>query len=762
MNEASNQDDAALLWQKLRRSATQPAVWLVLARSYAARGLPWQAGYAARQALRLDAALAPQLQALDIGQWQDATAGDALLGRSALPEAAALAQRFFARLNECPGDWLSWLYLARLQEMQAAPGTMPKADQPGEALPTAEYALQQARALEFVPGESLHWMGVWRLNAGDGQGAVAALSGLLEIRPVRYGSMMYLGDALLRVGNVAAAEKAFARASLSSNPDFLLTLSARVYAHNYWQEAIAVLQKALALKPDNVPILLALAKIQSEVYALADCRESLRRVQLLAPDNLEARLLEAGLQGRMGDAQSHLAILQQAYATGGDPLSRLASSVAMTSLYHDALPPAEVAELHRRLCAPIEAAVVAKTDFANARSMSRRLRIGCVTGDLHRQHPVNIFMLPVLLRFDHARFEICVYHTGTMHDEYTRQAKGCAERWVEAAALDDAALQRAIVADEIDILIDLAGHTSSHRLGVFAMRAAPVQATFLGYPHSTGLSTIDWLIGDATVSPTGHAHLFSEGLAQLPDSVFCWAPVDEYPLPPPRAADAPVVFGSFNNAMKLSPQTVALWARILQAVPEALLLLKAPALRDAAVQARFADLFAAQDIARERLVLRGPSGLAEMMQEYGEIDIALDPAPYNGGTTTLQALWMGVPVVALAGGNFVGRMGASFMKTLGHPEWVADDEAEYVMTAVRLAHDCGAVRGGRALLREQMAASPLCDIKTYVVHFEALLHRMWAVYCEGERTRVIWVGDESKGDGKSFTAGKAATARKPR
>ena len=233
------------------------------------------------------------------------------------------------------------------------PGAANKSDQPSDFLPAAEFALQQARALEFVPGESLHWMGVWRLNAGDGQGAVAALSGLLDIRPVRYGSMMYLGDALLRVGNVAAAEKAFARASLSPNPDFLLTLSARVYAHNYWQEAIAVLQKALALKADSVPSLLALAKIQSEVYALADCRESLRRVQALVPDNAEARLLDAGLQGRMGDARGHLAMLQQAYESGGDPLSRLASSVAMTSLYHDALPPAEVAKWHRRLCAPI-------------------------------------------------------------------------------------------------------------------------------------------------------------------------------------------------------------------------------------------------------------------------------------------------------------------------------------------------------------------------------------------------------------------------
>lgn len=714
--------DFSMPWQQLRQNAAQPALWFELARDYGGHGLPWQAGYAARQALRFDATLAPTLQALDIGPWQETSAGDAVLGRATLVGMAALAERFAARVNECPGDWLTWLYLARLREMQAQP---------------LGDVLAQAQALEPIVGESLHWLGVWRLNAGDAPGAVAALSGLLDIRPVRFGSMMYLGEALLRVGNVAAAEKAFARASLSSNPDFLLSLSARVYAHNYWQEAIDVLKKAQALRSENVPILLALAKIQSEVYALAECRESLRRIQALEPDNADARLLNAGLQGRMGDAKGHLATLQTAYKSGGDPLSRLASSVAMTSLYHDEWPPAKVADLHRSLCAPIEAAVVQKTDFSNARTANRRLRIGYVTGDFHRQHPVNIFMLPVLLRHDHDQFEIYVYHTGTMHDEYTRQAKACADRWLEAAALDDAALQQAIVADEVDVLVDLAGHTSSHRLGVFALRATPVQATFLGYPHSTGLSAIDWLVGDATVSPAEHAHLFSEGIAQLPGSVFCWAPVDDYPLPSPRPADAPVVFGSFNNAMKLSPQTIALWSRILQAVPDSRLLLKAPSLRDAAVQARFADLFAAQGIARERLTLRGPSGLGEMMQEYGDIDIALDPTPYNGGTTSLQALWMGVPVVALTGGNFVSRMGASFMATLGQPDWVARDEDAYVIAAVALAGDCVTLRGGRAQLRAQMAASPLCDIAGYVANFEALLRRMWVAHCAGDGVRLL-------------------------
>lgn len=741
---AADTQDIATLWQLLRTSVRHAPTWLALAGRYAQCDLPWQAGYASRQALRCDAGLRPQLEALDLAGWQDATAGDALLGRAVLPEAPALAQRFAAAVQESPGDWLSWLYLTRLHEMTAN-------DEPAR-----QQALEQARALEVIRGESLHWLGVWRLNAGDAQGAVAALSGLLDVRPMRHGSMMYLGEALLRIGNIAAAEKAFTRASHSNNPDFLLTLAAKVYACNYWQETKGVLNKVLGLRPASVPALVQLAKVHWEVYELGKAREICQQVLALDPANQDAILLLAALPGRMGDARAHFSAVMAEYEAAGNPQSRLASSIAMCSLYHDGLPPAEIAELHRSLCAPIAAAMQPKvlqcTDFVD-RPASARLRIGYVTGDLHRQHPVNIFMLPVLLRHDHEKFEIFIYHTGTMHDEYTRQARACADHWLEAAGLDDSALQQAIVADAIDVLVDLAGHTSSHRLGVFAMRAAPVQATFLGYPHSTGLPSMDWIVGDATVTPAEHAHLFSEGIAQLPGSVFCWAPVDEYPLPPARPADAPVVFGSFNNAMKLSPKTIVLWARVLQALPDSRLLLKAPSLKDAAVQARFAALFAEQGITGERLVFVGPSGLADMMQEYGSIDIALDPTPYNGGTTTLQALWMGVPVVTLAGGNFVSRMGASFLDTLGQPEWIAHDESDYVAKASRLAGEVRQLRANRPRLRAQMAASRLCDIDTYVRNLEALYTGMRSARREHGSPRMIQLATAT-GDDKLSHAEK--------
>ncbi|MEF8756297.1 MAG: tetratricopeptide repeat protein [Accumulibacter sp.] len=422
-----------------RHRPLDAGLWLALARDYQRHELPWQAAYAARQALRSDPGVRSlsQLDALALGDRYDPATGDAQLGQPRLAHAATLIEHFEVRTRERPDDWLTWLYLARLQDMRAAERSAP--DTPGAPDPTPasarDAALAQARQHEILPGESLHWLGVWRLNAGDAAGAVDALSALIDNRPPRYGSLMYLGEALLRSDRIAAAETAVSRASQSANPDFLSDLAARVYAHNYWREAIALLQKALSLRPEHVPTRIALARIQSEVHRLADCRDSLARIARLAPGQPEAALLTAGLHGRLGDARSQRLAQQELLAANDDPLSRLASSIAMTALYDDSLTAREIAALHRQLCAPIEAALPERTAFPNPRTTQRRLRIGYVTGDLHRQHPVNLFMLPVLGRHDHRRCDITVYHTGRMFDAYTRRAQAARrERMVRRSA----------------------------------------------------------------------------------------------------------------------------------------------------------------------------------------------------------------------------------------------------------------------------------------------------------------------------------------
>ena len=707
-------------WISLKANPLNPEPWLALRQCYATVGLQPQQQYTNQQALRLRPGAQTQTTSED-------TNAEELLANPASAAAQDWAQCLASWLNTCPGDWLSWLYLARLRDRQPAKTTETVSDE----------AIRQAIALEPIRGESLHWLGLWRLHGGDHDGAIQALAQLVDQHPMRPGSMLYLGEALLRAGNRAAAEVAFSRASSSNNPAFLRLLAERVYAHNYWPEAIAVLERADTLAPDQPTTLLALARLHWEVYNLSAAETLCNRILVLDPTNREVRYLLDALPGRRGDARAHLAAVESHYAELAEPGSRLASSIAMASLYVDDRSAEQIADLHRELCQAIEERISPRTSFSNSRDPDRPLRIGMVSGDFHRQHPVNLFMLPLLQHLDQQTFPVTVFHTGSMQDEYTVQARHTTTAWIEASRLDDHALQQRILEQSIDVLIDLAGHTTSHRLGVFAMRAAPVQATFLGYPHSTGLSRIDWLIGDPVVSPAAQAHLFSEGIAQLPGSVFCWAPVDHYPLPASRPADAPLVFGSFNNIMKLSPRTISLWADLLHELPEALLLLKAPSLNEGSVAERFRSLFREQGISPDRLMLEGPEELSLMMQRYGAIDIALDPTPYTGGTTTLQALWMGVPVLTLLGSNFVGRMGASFLTALGKQEWIATHDDHYRSIAVSLANQLPNIRQNRAALRSQMALSGLSDPQSYSASFQHLLRRIWQHHCNGSTARLL-------------------------
>jgi predicted O-linked N-acetylglucosamine transferase (SPINDLY family) len=518
----------------------------------------------------------------------------------------------------------------------------------------------------------------------------------------------------------------FSRASQSNHPGFLALLADTVYRHNYWQEAILVLKKSTEIVPEDVGLWLQLARIQSQVYHLEDCEESLLRAALAAGgEHAEVERLKIGLLGQYGDIKEYFDSLRRIYELNSPNNSTMLSGVLMASLYQDDWTPRAVADLHRSECR----ALVKKDDSAlgslkkdSPRSM---LRVGYITGDLHRQHPVNLFMLPLLKQQQkQASMEVYIYHTGVMFDDYTQQARDCADRWVEASSMDDVSLHQRVLADQIDVLIDLAGHTSSNRLGVFSRRAAPVQVTFLGYPHSTGLPNMDYIIGDSIVSPAEDAHLFSEKILRLDHSVFCWAPVDEYPILPKPEATMSVVFGSFNNAMTLSPKTIALWAAVLKAVPNARLMLKGAPFASEEVCERYRVRFADHGVNAERIDFRGPSELSVMMQEYADVDIALDPIVYNGGTTSLQALWMGVPLVTLKGGSFASRMGASFLATLGKNEWVAEDERSYVRIASKLAKNINKIRESRYSLRREMEASPLSDIETYAQNFERVLREV--------------------------------------
>lgn len=539
-----------------------------------------------------------------------------------------------------------------------------------------------------------------------------------------------MGEILMRLGLDADAHRLFERASAATSEATLTRLAELSFRFNLWQEALEVLCRNAKLHPDSAAAHWNLAHLCVECWQLEEAFEHLAAAERIAPQP-GALSLRASVAGRQGDVDTALRLyLQLARLESGR--TPMASSAAMSSLYSDKLSASGIRELHRQLFESWGQGARAPESFANPREPQRTLRVGLLSADFHHQHPVNIFMQPVLARLDPQQVQITVYFTGATHDEQTRLAKSRVTQWVECTTLNDRQLAARIEADNIDILLDLAGHTSHNRMAMMSQRAAPVQATFLGYPGSTGVPNIDWILADATVAPDTSDELFSELVYRLPHTVFCFSPEVDYHYPSRRTSDRPLTFGSFNNTPKLTPHTVTLWSRVLQSVPSSRLVLKAPSFKDAGAIDIFKRRFADEGVAVDRIDFRGPVGLSEMMAEYADIDIALDPVPYNGGTTSLQAMWMGVPVLTLAGHSFVSRMGASFMSAADMSEWIATSDDEYVAIAVRMAADRERLASIQQGLRQHLLQRPAWDIDRYSADFQDALRHMWVCHCGGK------------------------------
>jgi predicted O-linked N-acetylglucosamine transferase (SPINDLY family) len=359
------------------------------------------------------------------------------------------------------------------------------------------------------------------------------------------------------------------------------------------------------------------------------------------------------------------------------------------------------------------------------------LRVGFVSGDLHR-HPVGYFMESTFQELARGPLELYAYANQPMDDDLTEHIRPCFKAWHDIWEVEDEAVAHLIRTDDIDILVDLSGHTAHHRLPVFARKPAPVQVTYLGYSGTTGLSTMDYILGNRWLMPEGEPNWHTETPFRLPDTQLCFTPpaLDVVVEPPPALRNGYVTFGNYNNLAKMNDASIACWARILQTVPSSRLVLKAKQLDGSDVHARVLERFATFGIAAERLSLLGHSAsFAEHMQSYGLMDIALDPFPYNGTTTTMDCLWMGVPVLTLTGDRYIDRVGTSILQILDLQEWVASSQDDYVARAARLAADVQALATLRAGLRERFVASPLCDAPRFAANLERAFRDMWQAWC---------------------------------
>ena len=356
----------------------------------------------------------------------------------------------------------------------------------------------------------------------------------------------------------------------------------------------------------------------------------------------------------------------------------------------------------------------------------RRLRIGYVSPDL-RRHPVSAIFTPLLEAHDRKRVEPICYYNFDGEDAVTLHLKALAAHWRPVAGLSDEALCQQIRADRIDILVDLAGHTAHNRLLAFARRPAPIQVSWLGYFNTTGLATMDYFLSDPWSSPAGQERHYVERLLRLPHTRFCYQPPEYMPGvgPLPAESNGCITFGCLNNLSKLNENVLALWGAVLRAVPRSRLLLQAAALDDAPNRARFGELCAKHGIAQDRLELRCFVPIDRAPASYAEIDIALDPFPFCGGMTSLEVLWLGVPLVTLAGETIASRQSASMLMNLALPELVAVNAEQYVDIATRLAHDLPRLAALRSGLRVRFAASPLMDYPGFARALEAAYRDMW-------------------------------------
>lgn len=568
---------------------------------------------------------------------------------------------------------------------------------------------------------------------GDPAGAADCSRQALAIAPRHTGALYNLAIALRDLGQDDEAIDALER-TLALAPDHVGAPGALAHllmAQGRLDRAAEVLRSALRRAPANADWqanLGAILQLLGEHEEAADC---LRRSLALKPraathDNLGVVLCS---QGRCQEAlECHQAAIAR------EPSHyRAHSNLLLTMQYLEDVTAQSLLSAHRGWSAVHEGGSPQKKDFPNAGDGQRRLRVGYVSPDM-RIHSVAYFLEPLLANHDPTQVEVCCYSDVARPDDTTRRLKAQAGIWRDTAVMTDEQLAAQVRQDGVDILVDLAGHTSGNRLKVFAARPAPLQITYLGYPGTTGLNAIDYRITDGVADPPGAEAFHTEVLLRLDGCFLCYrAPLDAPSVAPSPAAEAGcVTFGSFNNLAKMNAAVVALWAGVLEAVPGARLLLKNPSLSDGASRQRYLRMFEDHGVAPERVELLGRTPTpVEHLALYGRVDIALDTFPYAGTTTTCEALWMGVPVISLAGERHAGRVGASLLAVVGHPEWVASSPEDYIAIAGRMARDPEQLQRTRALLREKMARSALCDEAAFVRRLEAAYRQAWRDWCQG-------------------------------
>lgn len=568
-------------------------------------------------------------------------------------------------------------------------------------------------------------------QAGHLQRAEALYRQILQVQPSNPEALYHLGGILLQMDQIGPATQLLYQAVVCK-PDWAeahLVLGNALQQQGKVQEAVACYHRALAFEPGYAEAYNNLGSALLTLGNLEEAAASYQQALALDPGLADVHYNLSDVLKIQGQLEEAIASYRQALSLKPDYL-QAHDNLLMLLQYHAGLTPQDWQDAlaaFAGVCAPISRL----PHFHRRPDPEKRLRVGYVSPDL-RSHSCAWFFEPLLTAHDRNRFEIFCYADVASPDAITARLQTLAEHWSNIAGMPHPAVAQLIQSDGIDILVDMAGHTAGNRLPLFAAKPAPLQINWLGFPGSTGLDAMDYRLSDPWLTPEPVSEYFVETVWNLERVSHCYRPPTETPDvgPLPALTNGYITFGSFNNLLKTTPETIALWAEVLRAVPQSRLALKGFYLSHGRVKQLLVDAFARQGIGTGRLELSETvPGTKEHLSRYGRVDIALDTAPYNGATTTMEALWMGVPVVTWVGDRTASRYGWSFLSAVGLEELAATNPQAFVEAARGLAEDRHGLAALRQGLRKRVTESALRDEAGFTQAVEEAYRQMWRHWC---------------------------------
>ena len=602
----------------------------------------------------------------------------------------------------------------------------------------AEAVAAFRRALELAPklAPVARQLAAALYQTGDAEGSEAAARAALALEPDDAESLTTLATALEARRAFTEAETLF-KAALRRSPDLpeaLNGLGAVLQAEGRTKEALVYLTRAVSVRPGFAQALVNLSAALADDQRPAEAASAARQAVAAMPDLAEAHSNLGNALKDLGQVKDAIVAYRRALALKPD--LAMAHSNLIVALDFDPDTPwsAAIAERRRwneRFAMPLTRAAEPP---ATEPVPDRRLRVGYVSADF-RRHSAALVIAPPILAHDPTVVEVVCYSSVRAPDDLTATFKAKAALWRDVATLDDAALAAQIRADRVDILVDLSAHSGGHRLLAFARRPAPIQVTAWGYASGAGIDAIEWIVTDDVIAPPGET-AFHERPLRLP-AYLCFRPPPGAPEIAARDGTAPVAFGSFNRIAKLGETDFDAQARILAGAPDARLLFKDKAFDDRTTRERFTRAFADRGIDAARLDFLGASDHRRHLDAYGRVDCALDPLAYGGGVSTMEALWMGAPVLTRRGDRPSLRGAASILAAMPLPEMIASDVDDYVARALQFVRTIAAWRGRRSEHRSRLAACPHMSADAYARAVETAYRKLWQDWCAGRNVSMV-------------------------